>query len=810
MATIVQPPMVTTTSLPSGTAGTAYSTTLQASGGTTPYSWSVSAGTLPAGLSLVASTGVISGTPTAAGTVSFTVQVKDAANNTGTKALSIAVAAAAQPPTVTTTSLPGGTAGTAYSTTLQASGGTTPYSWSVSAGTLPAGLSLVASTGVISGTPTAAGTASFTVQVTDAANNSGTKALSIAVAAAAQPPTVTTTSLPGGTAGTAYSTTLQASGGTTPYSWSVSAGTLPAGLSLAASTGVISGTPTAAGTVSFTVQVKDAANNTGTKALSIAVAAAAQPPTVTTTSLPGGTAGTAYSTTLQASGGTTPYSWSVSAGTLPAGLSLVASTGVISGTPTAAGTASFTVQVTDAANNSGTKALSIAVAAAAQPPTVTTTSLPGGTAGTAYSTTLQASGGTTPYSWSVSAGTLPAGLSLAASTGVISGTPTAAGTASFTVQVKDAANNTGTKALSIAVAAAAQPPTVTTTSLPGGTAGTAYSTTLQASGGTTPYSWSVSAGTLPAGLSLVASTGVISGTPSTAGTVSFTVQVTDAANNTGTKALSIAVAAAVTPVQITTGSVLAGQVGVAYSTMIQATGGTTPYSWSVSSGALPAGLALAPATGTISGTPTTSGSFSFTAKVTDSTLPSAQTATKAFNITIAAAPNPVQITNSSVPSGQVGTSYSTTLTATNGTTPYSWSITSGALPAGLTLTAATGTISGSPTTTGTSNFTVKVTDSGSPATTASASFSITVVSGSSHSVLLNWTASPSAGVTGYNIYRSATSGAGYTKINSSPIGGLTYTDASVSNAQTYFYVTTSVDGSGDESAYSMEIQMVIP
>src|SRR4029077_14872814 len=182
----------------------------------------------------------------------------------------------------------------------------TPYSWSVSAGTLPAGFSLAASTGVISGTPTAAGTVSFTVRVTDAANNTGTKALSIAVAAAAQPPTITTTSLPGGTAGTAYSTTLQASGGTTPYSWSVSAGTLPAGLSLVASTGVVSGTATTAGTVSFTVQVKDAANNTGTKALSIALAAAAQPPTVTSTSLPGGTAGTAYSTILQASGGTTP------------------------------------------------------------------------------------------------------------------------------------------------------------------------------------------------------------------------------------------------------------------------------------------------------------------------------------------------------------------------------------------------------------------------------------------------------------------------------------------------------------------------
>jgi fibronectin type 3 domain-containing protein len=85
-----------------------------------------------------------------------------------------------------------------------------------------------------------------------------------------------------------------------------------------------------------------------------------------------------------------------------------------------------------------------------------------------------------------------------------------------------------------------------------------------------------------------------------------------------------------------------------------------------------------------------------------------------------------------------------------------------------------------------------------------------VASGSSHSVLLNWTASPSQGVTGYNVYRSTTSGTGFVKINSSAVGGLTYTDASVSNAQTYYYVTTSVDGSGDESGYSMEIQMVIP
>jgi fibronectin type 3 domain-containing protein len=155
--------------------------------------------------------------------------------------------------------------------------------------------------------------------------------------------------------------------------------------------------------------------------------------------------------------------------------------------------------------------------------------------------------------------------------------------------------------------------------------------------------------------------------------------------------------------------------------------------------------------------------------------------------------------------------YSTTLAAADGTTPYSWSITSGALPGGLTLSAVTGTISGTPTTAGAFSITIKVTDSGSPATTASASFSITIGPASGgHSVLLNWTASPSAGVTGYNVYRTTTSGSGYAKINSSAVAGLTYTDTTVVNGLTYYYVTTSLDGSGDESTYSMEIQMVIP
>ena len=261
--------------------------------------------------------------------------------------------------------------------------------------------------------------------------------------------------------------------------------------------------------------------------------------------------------------------------------------------------------------------------------------------------------------------------------------------------------------------------------------------------------------------------------------------------------------------QFSTSSLPAGQVGSSYSTMVQATGGTTPYHWSISSGSLPAGLTLSATTGTISGTPTASGSSTFTVKVTDSTSPTAQTATKSLTITVASAPVSVQITTSSLPSGQVAVSYSTSLAAIDGTSPYKWSITSGALPAGLTLSSG-GTISGTPTTSGTFTFTVQVADSASSPTSASRSLSIAVSAATAHSVMLNWTASPSSGVTGYNVYRSTASGTGYTKINSALVSGLTYTDATVVDGVTYYYVTTSVDSSGDESSYSQQVTMIVP
>ena len=266
------------------------------------------------------------------------------------------------------------------------------------------------------------------------------------------------------------------------------------------------------------------------------------------------------------------------------------------------------------------------------PPTISTASpLPAGTVGAFYSQTLTATGGTGSYSsWSVISGTLPAGLSLSAG-GTISGTPTAVGTSILTIQVTDSSGSKGSQQFALTVNSGGLV-IDTPSSLLGATVGAPYSLTLTAHGGSGTYSaWTQISGALPVGLGLSVS-GVISGTPLTAGTAAFTIQVTDSAGATASKqfSLTISIVPGTAPTINTPATLTSGSVGGAYSLALNATGGTAPYTWSLTSGALPAGLALSSA-GVIAGTPTTAGNSSFTVRVADN---ASAAATQTFSLTV--------------------------------------------------------------------------------------------------------------------------------------------------------------------------------
>ncbi|WP_199033348.1 Ig domain-containing protein, partial [Ralstonia sp. ASV6] len=302
--------------------------------------------------------------------------------------------------------------------------------------------------GVLSGTPTAGGTFNFTVTATDSSAGTGSpytgsRAYTLSVAS----PTLTITPASGalnGVAGTAYSRNFSASGGTSPYTYTfvVNSGSLPTGLSWNAGTATLSGTPTTAGTVNFSVTATDSSSGSGPYAVTGTYALTVSAPTIAVApaTLPSPAIATAYSQTVNASNGTAPYTYAVTAGALPTGLTL-SSSGVLSGTPTAGGTFNFTVTATDANSFTASRAYSVSIGA----PTVTVSpaAVTAAQVTTAYSQTFSATGGTAPYTYAVSSGTLPAGLSLNASTGVVSGTPTALGSSTFTVRATDSSTGTG-------------------------------------------------------------------------------------------------------------------------------------------------------------------------------------------------------------------------------------------------------------------------------------------------------------------------------------------------------------------------------
>jgi hypothetical protein len=781
------------------------------SGGTVPLSYRVSPA-LPAGLTLSTSTGAISGTPTAASAATtYTVTVTDANNATATSTFNLTVnSAVAAAQSVASTKLTVNHAATSF-TPVTGSGGTAPLSYSVSP-SLPAGLSILPTTGAITGTATATSPATtYTVTVTDANSATATAMFSLTVnSAVTATQSVASTTLTVNHAATSFSP-VSGSGGTTPLTYSVSP-SLPAGLSISPTTGAIIGTATASSAATtYTVAVTDSNGASSTATFSLAVnAAVAASQSVASTTLTVNHTATSFAP-VTGSGGTTPLTYSVSP-SLPAGMSISPSTGAVTGTPTLTIAAStYTVTVSDANSATATATFSLAVnAAVAATQAVATVTLTVNHAATSF-TPVTGSGGTTPLTYTVSP-SLPAGLSISPTTGAITGIATAtSGATAYTVTVTDANNATATSTFSMAVnASVAATQSIASVSLTVNHATTSF-TPVTGSGGTAPLTYSVSP-SLPAGLSISSTTGAVTSTPTViSAATTYTVTVTDTNNATAMATFSLTVNSAVSASQSVASTTLTVNHAATSFTPVTGSGGTAPLSFSVSP-SLPAGLSISSTTGAITGTPTvTIAATTYTVTVTDANIASS---TATFSLTVNSAVAATQsMASVTLTVNHAATSF-TPVTGSGGTTPLTYSV-SPSLPAGLSISPTTGAITGTPTVTGAATtYTVTVTDANSATATATFSLAANAAVAATQAVAttrltMNHAATPFTPVTGsggtapltYGVSPSLPAGLSISPTTGAITGAATVT----SSATTYTVTVTDANSATAMASFSLAV-----
>ncbi|MBD3386428.1 hypothetical protein GF407_16085 [candidate division KSB1 bacterium] len=643
---------IITDTLLDGVVGLDYNGEICAQGGTAPYSWQLTSGSLPPNLvEVVDDCLYLQGVPSQAGTWTFSVKATDSSDPANSEEKEFSLTILPQAVTIFTDVVPIGTVNEYYATELCAEGGSGAYDWQLTEGALPNGFEFTPQDGcvLITGTPQSAGDYPFTLQATDTeyGDLSDTKSYTLTI----YPDTlaIVTNDIRDASVDIAYTFWMQANGGTEPYSWSRIRGQFPAGIDINAG-GMLNGTPTEEGNFTFTLEVRDSSVPQQRTEKEFTMIVKASQLYISTTSLPDAVLYDDYNEKVDASYGTLPYDWNITAGMLPDGIDTDyaypdnQSLGLV-GTPSAVGSFTFTLTVTDASTPQQSYSRQFTINVEPEPLSFTTPSpLDDLVQGTHAQRDMCISGGSGEYSVSKLTGTLPQGMELnyISGCGYISGAPTSTGTYTFTVLAQDNiyTSLTATKQYQVTVIPGFR---ITTSSLPDAEQGDIYSEQIWATGGTTNYTFSVFDGALPDGMGINNPGGGVEYCTLEAGRIdgrgdyTFTIRALDSSTipKEAYKTFSITIYAPVLVFE-TASPLPDATMGTFYSQDITASGGSNVYRpWEIISGSLPNGLTLGELNGQgyLNGTPTETGTFTFTIRITDD-LYTDITQTKQYTLTV--------------------------------------------------------------------------------------------------------------------------------------------------------------------------------